>query len=98
MRPRQIIVACGHGDFYVTGLAWSRWGTLSADATGVGHMNDCKPDCASGTFHSRKGTLVLQYTMLCPKAHRKVFKHAEAIYDKPWNGVKKTSTKMFCPI
>ena len=44
-------MACGDGNFFLTGLKWSRWNAIDAFAAGTGHQNDCKPDCASGHFH-----------------------------------------------
>jgi hypothetical protein len=96
--PAKIVFACADYGYYVDHLTWSSWSTTKAVGRGVFHMNDCKPNCASGHFHSRKGTLVLQKTMTCPKIHKTVFKHAEATYDKAWNGKKKQSSPLFCPI
>ena len=50
LRPRSILVACGDGNFFTTGLTWSRWGITDAVAAGTGHQNDCTPDCARGRF------------------------------------------------
>ncbi len=47
VRPRSIVLACGDGNFYLTGIAWSRWGMREALGVGVGHQNNCLPDCAS---------------------------------------------------
>lgn len=52
VRPASIVFACGDGNFYATSLHWSSWGATSAAAAGVGHQNDCKPDCAAGHFHA----------------------------------------------
>jgi hypothetical protein len=52
VRPASVVFACGDGNFYATSLRWSSWGATSAAATGVGHQNDCKPDCAAGHFHA----------------------------------------------
>ena len=51
VKPTSIIVACGDGGFYLTGLRWTSWG-VAADANGVAHQNDCTPNCAAGHFHA----------------------------------------------
>ena len=51
-RPPAIVFACGDGNFYATGLRWSRWTQTGATASGIGHQNDCRPNCAAGHFHT----------------------------------------------
>lgn len=51
IRPRTILVACGDGNFFVTHLRWSHWNITDATGVGIGHQNDCRPDCARGHFH-----------------------------------------------
>jgi hypothetical protein len=50
IRPTSILVACGDGNFFLTGIKWSNWSTTSAAAVATGHQNDCKPFCAGGHF------------------------------------------------
>jgi hypothetical protein len=49
--PDEIVLACGDGNFSLESLRWRRWGTASASAVGVVHVNACKPYCAAGRFH-----------------------------------------------
>lgn len=58
VRPQSILFACGDGGFYVNHLHWSRWTSASATALGIGHQNDCIPDCARGHFHAYAGVSV----------------------------------------
>lgn len=51
-RPSAFILACGDGNSRLSALDWSRWDGRSAVAKGVNLVNDCKPDCAAGTFRS----------------------------------------------
>jgi|SRR5271165_5133037 len=51
-RPRQYILACGDGNFYLDKLKWAAWGSSSAFAEGINTFNDCVPFCAAGHFHS----------------------------------------------
>jgi hypothetical protein len=52
VRPADFLIACGDGNSRLTSLEWSHWGTNSAVAKGVNMVNDCKPYCAAGKFHS----------------------------------------------
>jgi hypothetical protein len=52
VRPASIVVACGDGNFYLTGLKWTHWTARDAAAVGTGHENDCTPYCAAGRFHT----------------------------------------------
>ncbi|MEV0977563.1 hypothetical protein [Streptomyces sp. NPDC049915] len=52
VRPADFILACGDGNSRLGSLHWKRWGTGSAVAEGVNAVNDCKPYCAAGRFHS----------------------------------------------
>ena len=68
MRPRAIVLACGDGNFYANHLRWTSWTQTSARATGVGHQNDCKPDCAAGHFQAYPIALRLSKVVGCPHA------------------------------
>lgn len=52
VRPADFILACGDGNSRLSSLRWSHWGAHSAKAEGVNWLNDCKPYCAAGKFHS----------------------------------------------
>ncbi|MFF8974193.1 hypothetical protein [Streptomyces sp. NPDC014995] len=51
-RPADFILACGDGNSRLLSLKWDHWRADSARAKGVNVVNDCKPYCAAGTFHS----------------------------------------------
>lgn len=97
IEPRSIMFACGDGGFYVRHLRWTGWYGKSARARGVYHMNDCDPSCAGGTFHTRRGTLILRYREWCPKIAKHVFRRAVITFDRPWQGEKHESFHLFCP-
>ncbi|MEU0114479.1 hypothetical protein ABZ137_12285 [Streptomyces bobili] len=52
VRPAAFILACGDGNSRLASLKWDHWNARSAKATGINVVNDCKPYCAAGTFHS----------------------------------------------
>lgn len=52
VRPADFMLACGDGNSRLTSLHWSKWSTGSASAEGVNVVNDCRPYCAAGKFHS----------------------------------------------
>lgn len=57
--------ACGDGNFFVTDLRWTRWDVSRASATGIGHQNDCTPDCARGHFHAYAVAVRLSGPVVC---------------------------------
>ncbi|MEU9734595.1 hypothetical protein [Streptomyces sp. NPDC048002] len=59
VRPADFMLACGDGNSRLASLKWSQWGERTARATGVNHVNDCKPYCAAGRFHSYPVTVRL---------------------------------------
>ncbi|MFD5818599.1 hypothetical protein [Streptomyces sp. NPDC127038] len=59
VRPADFILACGDGNSRLTSLHWSHWNQHSAVAQGVNMVNDCKPYCAAGKFHSYPVVVVL---------------------------------------
>jgi hypothetical protein len=65
VRPRSIVLACGDGNLYVTRIEWSRWTMREARGVGVGHQNDCVPDCARGHFHRYRVALRLYRVRDC---------------------------------
>ncbi len=70
VRPRQIIVACGDANFYFSNLAWSAWNAKHAVAGGIAHLNDCKPYCAAGHFHTYKVVITLTLPKTCTNGTR----------------------------
>ncbi len=65
VRPKKIIVACGDANFYFTNLAWSSWNAKQAVASGIANLNDCKPYCAAGHFHTYRATVTLSRPRSC---------------------------------
>ena len=59
VKPAQVMLACGDGNYWIAALHWKGWGTATAQATGTVHYNDCTPYCAAGRFHTVTGTATL---------------------------------------
>jgi hypothetical protein len=59
IRPPSILVACGDGNFFIARIKWVSWTASIASGAGVGHQNDCAPDCARGHFHLYRVSLRL---------------------------------------
>lgn len=47
------------GSSIMTGISWSGWATDTAVGTGTLNVNDCNPDCVSGTEHPYSATVTL---------------------------------------
>lgn len=97
IRPHRILFACADGGFYVNHLHWRSWHRRRAIGHGVFHQNDCRPDCAGGSFHKRHGRLVLRYRQWCPKIHKFVFKRAKIRYHRPLLGQRRETFHLSCP-
>jgi hypothetical protein len=59
IKPHGLLLACADGNEYLARLNWKVWASTKATAAGTLHLNDCKPDCASGTFRAYKASVVL---------------------------------------
>ncbi|MBJ6641595.1 hypothetical protein H4K36_34140 [Streptomyces sp. DHE7-1] len=59
VRPADYILACGDGNSRLLGLHWTKWSSQAAVAEGLNAVNDCKPYCAAGKFHSYRVTVRL---------------------------------------
>ncbi|MGV9991168.1 hypothetical protein [Streptomyces sp. NPDC003374] len=51
-QPGAFILACGDGNSRLSSLGWTQWNAQAAVGRGVNLVNDCKPYCAAGKFHS----------------------------------------------
>jgi hypothetical protein len=70
VRPKKIIVACGDANFYFTNLSWSSWNAKHAIGSGIATVNDCKPNCAAGEFHTYRSTITLSRPKSCAGGQR----------------------------
>jgi hypothetical protein len=73
VRPASVIFACADANFYVARITWSHWGAGDAEGTGVGHQNDCTPNCAAGHFHTYPLTVRLSRPVVCTKGGPRQF-------------------------
>ena len=51
-QPSSFTAACGDANANLDSLEWSNWGAETATAAGALVVNDCDPDCASGSPES----------------------------------------------
>ncbi|MEV6738084.1 hypothetical protein AB0N14_14580 [Streptomyces sp. NPDC051104] len=61
VQPGAFMIACGDGNSLLSSVHWSQWGSSSAVAEAVNMVNDCKPYCAAGRFHSYPVTVRLDH-------------------------------------
>lgn len=69
-RPAKLLIACGDGNLYVTGIRWRYWNRVGAIGRGVGHFNDCEPYCAAGHFHTQPIALRAYRPRYCAQSDR----------------------------
>jgi len=63
--PKTWTLACGDGNFWLSGVSWQGWGSAKATGTGMAHANDCTPNCAAGHFHTKQVVVTLTGTKTC---------------------------------
>jgi hypothetical protein len=97
IRPRSIMFTCADGGFYVKRLEWRSWHRFRAAGHGVFHRNDCDPSCAGGTFHTKRGRLVLRRRRWCPDIERYVFARVTITYRGSLLGRHRESRALLCP-
>jgi hypothetical protein len=73
-RPKTVILTCGDGNTFLTGLRWSSFGGASALATGTLKTNTCTPNCASGK--------VVRYPVAVRANGKRTCRAGLRVYDK----------------
>lgn len=66
-------VAINYGTGFASGnklTEWEGWGSVSATASGVVHLNTCKPYCAAGNYKAYKGQVTLFKPRQCSGQRR----------------------------
>lgn len=69
VRPSKIILACGDGEVWATGLRFSASGGGTARARGELHYVVCKPNCAEGHVKSAPTRIKLTKIVTCAGRH-----------------------------
>jgi hypothetical protein len=69
-KPGTVIIACGDASLGAKGMTWPTWTRKKADGTGTGLINDCIPDCESGTTKTAPMELQLSRPQLCSNGKR----------------------------
>ncbi|MEV5649593.1 hypothetical protein AB0L57_15205 [Nocardia sp. NPDC052254] len=59
VRPDHLILACADLGAQVEQIAWQNWGPEQAQGDGIERDNTCDPNCAAGTFVTKKVHLTL---------------------------------------
>jgi hypothetical protein len=78
--PELIEFGCT-GGLYVDHLTWFRWRRFRAAGGGLFHMNDCRPSCAEGTYHTEWGHIWLRNRARCEPSGRFAFQHVRIRYE-----------------
>jgi hypothetical protein len=50
VRPRMVFVGCATSADTLSSITWTRWTATGASGTGTHSINDCVPNCASGSY------------------------------------------------
>jgi hypothetical protein len=57
-QPETILLS-GDGSIFVNALAWTGWGSEGATGHGTLKIDNCKPNCAQGSFKDYEATIVV---------------------------------------
>jgi hypothetical protein len=98
-KPSKILIACGDGSLYMTGMHWSSWGRKVASGHGTAHLNDCIPFCAAGHFHKYAARIRLTSAHYCRKEKVTQFRRLRLtwVHGTPPNTPSKISNPVACP-
>ena len=77
--PPLIEFGCD-GGLYLDHITWFRWHRWRAVGGGLFHMNDCRPYCADGTYHTEWGYIWLRNRARCESSGRFAFQHERVRY------------------
>jgi hypothetical protein len=97
-KPHKLTLSCD-GSNYLGQLTWSTWTRKRSMGTGIDHVNDCQPDCASGHFTGYPVTVTLSRPGTCPHLRLKAFRHILLTYGAQHPGSGRTdSGPLACPL
>jgi hypothetical protein len=98
-KPKNVVVACGDGNFQLRKMKWSAWGASSATGSGNASANTCEPNCAEGKFKNYAATVKLTRPKTCKDLGVKVFTRLEVDFksSKPAGYKSVVKQKLACP-
>jgi hypothetical protein len=86
IRPSDVVVACGDGNFQLKSMRWRHWHANTARGDGTGVYNDCDPYCAAGHFHSEGVRVWLSKPKYCEAKHRYMYTRLQYHLAEPPEG------------
>jgi hypothetical protein len=98
-KPGTISVFCADGGLRVKRLHWYEWGASEARGrSSHASLNDCKPTCAQGHFHTFHARLVLHRARTCSRNDKRIFTRMTVIFtgEKKPSGPGKFTQRLFC--
>jgi hypothetical protein len=100
VEPKRITLACADDGILLKRLSWSDWNLPKVNGKGKLLINDCDPNCASGTFdkYKVKVTLLNVQTYTCGGKTVSMYRRAHVRFrgKQPPNANSYRSTKLFC--
>jgi hypothetical protein len=98
-KPSKIVIACGDGNLFMTGIRWSHWRRKSALGAGTAHINDCIPNCAMGHFRKGRAKIRLSSAHFCRGAGVTQFRRLRMTWvnEPPAGTLKVVAVPVTCP-
>lgn len=91
-KPKSMTLSVD-GTLYIKAITWHGWGAVTTTGTGTAYADNCKPNCAQGTFSPHPGTIVLSD----PKPYHNELVYSHATDDVPAVHWQYTVTSGFVP-
>jgi hypothetical protein len=95
VEPHTFVFTCDSTG-YLAKLRWSTWNTPMATATGVLHSDNCKPNCASGTWSHQNVDVVL-WRSEAVKGHPGKRGYTEMTFLFPGHSIRSHNTETLVP-
>jgi hypothetical protein len=73
-KPKRVVVSCADANFQLKSLRWHGWNKKKAKAQGKALVNDCRPDCARGTFHTIPARARVSKPYFCREERRYLYR------------------------
>jgi hypothetical protein len=97
-KPKSIIVTCGDANNQLVKIKWESYGTDAASGSATAKVNDCQPNCASGTTKSYPAVVTLTKPKNCGGGVTQFTKLVETFTGSRPTGSKSKVTEPFpCP-
>jgi hypothetical protein len=81
-KPSELVLTCADANDSLTKMIWFQWGTQKAVGKGRQVVNDCRPTCVGGKFHSYPVNITLSHPQRSQHQRDSHFTQLTLVYPK----------------